>query len=147
MTEAAGTPPSGTPPEDALDLVLRMVRYLFGRAFKEEATATWSAPGAVVIACLAVETGIAARPWYVRNSAYISRSSCSGCTSRATGGRRPDIGNVAAVNGVIHHSRQATGHVKAPGTRPLTPMHCAPRTQPCASTHTRCPDLERTGRL
>lgn len=49
MTEGAGTPPSGTPPEDALDLVLRMVRYLFGRAFKQEATATWSAPGAVVL--------------------------------------------------------------------------------------------------
>ena len=49
MTEPGGTPPSGTPPEDALDLVLRMVRYLFGRAFKEEATATWSAPGAVVL--------------------------------------------------------------------------------------------------
>ena len=49
MTQSEGTPPSGTPPEDALDLVLRMVRYLFGRAFKEEATGTWSAPGAVVL--------------------------------------------------------------------------------------------------
>jgi galactokinase len=49
MTESGGTPPSPTPPEDALDLVLRLVRYLFGRAFKEEATATWSAPGAVVL--------------------------------------------------------------------------------------------------
>ena len=49
MTQSGGTPPSPTPPEDALDLVLRMVRYLFGRAFREEATATWSAPGAVVL--------------------------------------------------------------------------------------------------
>jgi galactokinase len=49
MTQSGGTPPSGTPPEDGLDLVLRLVRYLFGRAFKEEATATWSAPGPVVL--------------------------------------------------------------------------------------------------
>jgi len=49
MTEAAGTPPSGRPSDDALDLTLRMVLFLFGRAFKEEATATWSAPGAVVL--------------------------------------------------------------------------------------------------
>jgi galactokinase len=49
MTPAGQTPPSETPSDDALDLTLRMVLFLFGRAFKEEATATWSAPGAVVL--------------------------------------------------------------------------------------------------
>ena len=49
MTEPGGTPPSGKPPDDALDLTLRMVLYLFSRAFNEEPTATWSAPGPVVL--------------------------------------------------------------------------------------------------
>ena len=49
MTEAVATPRSEVPGDDALDLTLRMVLHLFGRAFKEEATAGWSAPGAVVL--------------------------------------------------------------------------------------------------
>jgi galactokinase len=49
MTGAVATPRSEVPGDDALDLTLRMVLHLFGRAFKQEATAGWSAPGAVVL--------------------------------------------------------------------------------------------------
>jgi len=37
MTQSQGTPPSGRPPDDALDLTFALVLHLFGRAFKEEA--------------------------------------------------------------------------------------------------------------
>jgi len=49
VTEAVAPPRSEVPGDDALDLPLRMVLHLFGRAFKQEATAGWSAPGAVVL--------------------------------------------------------------------------------------------------
>jgi galactokinase len=49
VTEAVATPRSEVPRDDALDLTLRMVLYFFGRAFNQEATATWCAPGAVVL--------------------------------------------------------------------------------------------------
>jgi galactokinase len=49
VTESVATTRSEVPSDDALDLTLRMVLHLFGRAFKQEATAGWSAPGAVVL--------------------------------------------------------------------------------------------------
>jgi galactokinase len=49
VTATVAKPRSEPPGDDALDLTLRMVLHLFGRAFKQEATAGWSAPGAVVL--------------------------------------------------------------------------------------------------
>jgi galactokinase len=49
VSETVAKPRPEGPGDDALDLTLRMVLYFFGRAFKEEATATWSVPGAVVL--------------------------------------------------------------------------------------------------
>ncbi len=48
MNVPAPVPPQ-IPEDDALDLTLRLVLHLFGRTFETEATATWAAPGAVVL--------------------------------------------------------------------------------------------------
>lgn len=49
MTETLATLGSQTPEDDALDLTLRLVLHVFERVFEAKATATWSAPGAVVL--------------------------------------------------------------------------------------------------
>jgi len=48
MNVPAPVPPQ-IPEDDALDLTLRLVLHLFGRTFETQATATWAAPGAVVL--------------------------------------------------------------------------------------------------